>query len=92
MAKWLRVSQLSWRLPRARNVWFRLSPTELLSGQIRGKLDISIAPESAVEQKNDSSQAYGFRPLSEDEKKQFKNSLNDDGPVRSVRLIPTVDP
>jgi hypothetical protein len=42
--------------------------------------DTSIVPETEVEQKNDSSQRdFGFRPLTEDEKKQFVNSLNDDG-------------
>jgi hypothetical protein len=75
--KMIRVSQLSFRLlPRARNVWFRLSPTELLSGKIKGKFDdVSVVSDSAIEQKN----SYGFRPLTEDEKKEFENSLNDDG-------------
>ena len=78
MARWIRVSQISWRLPKARNVLFRLSPTELLSGQATDKFDTSIVPEKTIEQKNDS-QAYGFRPLTDDEKKEFENSLNDDG-------------
>src|SRR5262245_61805893 len=78
MARWIRVSQISWRLPRARNVLFRLSPTELLSGQATDKFDTSIVPEKTIEQKNDS-QEYGFRPLTDDEKKEFENSLDDDG-------------
>jgi hypothetical protein len=78
MARWIRVSQISWRLPKARNVLFRLSPTELLSGQATDKFDTSIVPETTIEQKNDSP-AYGFRPLTDDEKKEFENSLNDDG-------------
>jgi hypothetical protein len=78
MPSWIRVSQISWRLPKARNVLFRLSPTELLSGQVTPKCDSSIVPETTVEQKKDS-EAYGFRPLTEDEKKEFENSLNDDG-------------
>jgi hypothetical protein len=78
MARWIRVSQISWRLPKARNVLFRLSPTELLSGQAADKFDRSIVPEKTIEQKNDS-QGYGFRPLTDDEKKEFENALNDDG-------------
>ena len=42
------------------------------------KFDTSIVPEKTIEQKNDS-QAYGFRPLTDDEKKEFEDSLNDDG-------------
>ena len=81
MAEWIRVSQLSLRLlPRARNLLFRLSPTELLTGRIKGKFeDISVVSESTTKQKNNLSEAYGFRPLTEDEKKEFENSLNDDG-------------
>jgi hypothetical protein len=42
--------------------------------------DTSLVPETEVEQKNDSSKRdFGFRPLTEEEKKQFVNSLNDDG-------------
>jgi hypothetical protein len=78
MARWIRVSQISWRLPKARNVLFRLSPTELLSGRATDKFDTSIVPEKTIEQKNDS-QTYRFRPLTDDEKKEFENSLNDDG-------------
>jgi hypothetical protein len=78
MARWVRVSQISWRLPKARNVLFRLSPTELLSGQAADKFDTSIVPEKTIEQKNDS-QGYGFRPLTDAEKKEFENSLDDDG-------------
>src|SRR5262245_654250 len=78
MARWIRVSQISWRLPKARNVLFRLSPTELLSGQATDKFDTSIVPEKTIEQKIDSL-GYGFRPLTDDEKKEFENSLNDGG-------------
>jgi len=78
MARWVRVSQISWRLPKARNVLLRLSPTELLSGQAADKFDTSIVPETTIEQKNES-QGYGFRPLTDDEKKEFENSLGDDG-------------
>ena len=76
--KMVRVTQLSLRLlPRARNVLFRLSPTELLSGQIKGKFDdVSVVSESTIKQKNNSSETYGFRPLTEDEKKEFENSLS----------------
>jgi len=76
--KMVRVSQLSFRLlPRARNVWFRLSPTELLSGKIKGKFDdVSAVPERRIERKNDLSETYGFRRLTADEKKEFENSLN----------------
>jgi hypothetical protein len=42
--------------------------------------DTSLVPETEVEQKNDSSERdFGFRPLTEDEKNEFVNSLNDDG-------------
>ena len=102
MARWVRVSQVSLRLlPRARNVLFRLSPFELLSGRIKGTFDDgSIVPESHGRTKNDSSETMKFRPLTEDEKKEFENSLDDDGKrilrelsgsVQSVTLIPTVD-
>src|SRR5262245_16933050 len=50
MARWIRVSQFSWRLPKARNVLFRLSPTELPSGQATDKFDTSILPEKTIEQ------------------------------------------
>jgi hypothetical protein len=42
------------------------------------KFDTSIVPEKTIEQKKDS-QTYGFRPLTDDEKKEFENALNDDG-------------
>jgi hypothetical protein len=76
--KMVRVSQLSFRLlPRARHLLFRLSPTELLSGKITGKFDdVSAVPERTIERKDDLSETYGFRPLTEDEKKEFENSLN----------------
>src|SRR5262245_1518586 len=85
--KMVRVSQLPLRLlPRARNLLFRLSPTELLSGQIKRKFDdISVLQGNAIEQKNDSLD-YGFRPLTEDEKKEFESSLNDDG-KRTMREL-----
>ena|SRR5262245_25135813 len=78
MTRWIRVSQILWRLPKARNVLFRLSPTELLSGQAADNFDNSIVPEPVTEQ-NVNSQTYGFRPLTDDEKKEFEHSLNDDG-------------
>ena len=69
--KMARVSQLPLRLlPRARNLLFRLSPSELLT----------------TKQKNDSSEPCGFRPLTEDEKKEFEKSLNEDG-KRMLREI-----
>jgi hypothetical protein len=69
--KMVRVSQLSFRLlPRARNVLFRLSPTELLWGKITDKFDdVSAVPERTIEQK---SETYGFRPLTEETRR--KNS------------------
>jgi hypothetical protein len=86
--KMARVSQLPLRLlPRARNLLFRLSPSELLTGRIKGKFeDISLVLQSTTKQKNDSSEPCGFRPLTEDEKKEFEKSLNEDG-KRMLREI-----
>ena len=48
--------------------------------EIKEGLNTSIVPETKVEQKNDSSEGdFEFRPLTEEEKKEFVNSLNADG-------------
>ena len=48
--------------------------------EIKDGLDTSIIPETKVEQKNDLSERdFEFRQLTEEEKKEFVNSLNADG-------------
>ena len=62
--------------------WYRASqigeigePTE-----IREQPDTSIAPDVEVEQKSDTAvDDFGFRPLTEEEKKAFVDSLDADG-------------
>jgi len=48
--------------------------------EIKEGLDTSIVPETMVEQKKDASERdFKFRQLTEEEKKEFVNSLNADG-------------
>ena len=65
MAWWSRVSQIG-----------EIGET----AEIREQPDTSIVPKTEVEQKiNSSLGGYGFRPLTEEEKKAFENSLDTDG-------------
>lgn len=62
MAWWSRVSQIG-------------ESGEI--SEIREQPDTSIVPKTDFEQKiNSSFGSYGFRPLTEEEKKAFENSLN----------------
>jgi hypothetical protein len=64
MARWNRVSQIG-----------KIEVTE-----IKEQPDTSIVPETNVEQKIDSSAGdFGFRPLIEEEKKAFMDSLDANG-------------
>src|SRR5262249_28773347 len=53
---------------------------KIRSGNIKPQMDnVPIAPETSTKQKNDSSAEcgdFGFRPLTEREKKEFVNSLD----------------
>ena len=65
MARWNRVSKIG-----------EIEETT----EIREQPDTSIVPETEVEQKADSSvQDFGFRPLTEEEKRAFVDSLDADG-------------
>jgi hypothetical protein len=47
--------------------------------EIREQFEASIVPGTKVEQESESSErSFGFRPLTEEEKKEFVNSFNDD--------------
>ena len=65
MARWNRVSKIG-----------EIEETT----EIREQPDTSIVPETEIEQKADSSVGdFGFRPLTEEEKKAFVDSLDADG-------------
>jgi hypothetical protein len=65
MARWKRASQIG-----------EIEETT----EIKEQPDTSIIPESMVEQKTDSSvEDFEFRPLTEEEKKAFVDSLDADG-------------
>ena len=65
MARWNRVSQIG---------------ESKETTEMREQPDTSIVPEIEVEQKADSSVGdFGFRPLTEEEKKAFVDSLDADG-------------
>ena len=65
MARWNRVSQIG---------------ESERTTEIREQPNTSIVPEIEVEQKADSSVGdFGFRPLTEEEKKAFVDSLDADG-------------
>jgi hypothetical protein len=49
------------------------------TNEIKERLDTSIVPETKVEQNNSSESGFEFRQLTEEEKKEFVNSLNADG-------------
>jgi hypothetical protein len=62
--------------------WSRVSQVGEIreTAEIREQPNTSIVPDGKVEQKTDSPLGgYGFRPLTEEEKKAFENSLNSDG-------------
>jgi len=65
MARWNRISQIG---------------ENEATREIGGQPDTSIVPETEVEQKIESSMGYfEFRPLTEEEKKPFVDSLDADG-------------
>ena len=60
--------------------WNRVSQIGEIEEKMREQPDTSIVPEIEVEQKTDSSVGdFEFRPLTEEEKKAFVDSLDTDG-------------
>ena len=60
--------------------WNRVSQIGEIEEKMREQPDTSLVPEIEVEQKTDSSVGdFEFRPLTEEEKKAFVDSLDADG-------------
>ena len=62
--------------------WNRVSQIGEIEGitEVREQLDTSIVPTTELDQKTDTSAwDFGFQPLTEEEKKEFVNSLDAKG-------------